>query len=80
MPLRPEASVTSFKSTVRSPRPMATLSNTFNSSYFPAVSHGQEVITEILEEDAHFRSYDVGIVLRYIYIVDENLTFLWLFD
>ena len=44
------------------------------------MSHGQEVITEILEEDAHFRSYDVGIVLRYIYIVDENLTFLWLFD
>jgi len=80
MPLRPAASVTCFKSTERSPRPMAMLSNTFNSSYFPAVSHGQEGITEILEEDTHFRSYDMGIVLRYVDIVDENMTFLWLFD
>lgn len=39
-----------------------------------------EVGTEILEEDAHFCADDLGVVLGYVDVVDEDLTLRWLFD
>jgi hypothetical protein len=39
-----------------------------------------EVGTKILEEDAHFSADDLGVVLGYVDVVDENLTLRRLFD